>query len=142
MRTAPLRIGQVASEAGVGIETIRFYERLGLIPDPPRTPAGYRQYPIGVVARLRMIQHAKELGFSLKEIGNLLPLIADPNTTCDEVKGVVEAKLGEVRKKSADLARIQAALEDLIVACEQGNWEADPILTAIHQGEAGIPKNT
>ncbi len=78
----PLTIGKVASRAGIGIETIRFYEREGLIAEPPRRESGYRQYPEVAVSRLRFIRHAKELGFSLKEIKELFALRVDPETTC------------------------------------------------------------
>lgn len=77
-----LTIGRLAREAGVNSETIRFYERRGLIPKPPRPATGYRRYPPETVRRVRFIRHAKELGFSLKEILELLSLRLDPETTC------------------------------------------------------------
>ena len=87
-----LTIGQVARRAGVGIETVRFYERRGLTKDPPRTDAGYRQYPADVVLRLRFVKRAKELGFSLKEIAELLSLRLKPEKTCGDVKRRAKAK--------------------------------------------------
>jgi len=77
-----LTIGQVAKRSGIGIETLRYYERKGLVEEPPRTESGYRQYPEDVVARIRFIRRAKELGFKLSEISELLSLRVDPNTTC------------------------------------------------------------
>ena len=81
-----LTIGKVAKQADIGIETIRFYEREGLIEDPPRRASGYRQYPSDTVDRVRFIKRAKELGFSLKEIKELLYLSVDPGTTCTQVQ--------------------------------------------------------
>ena len=82
----PLTIGQVAQSADVGIQTERFYERKGLINEPPRSDSGYRQYSQEVISRLRFIRRAKELGFSLKEISELLSLRVDAQTTCADVK--------------------------------------------------------
>src|SRR5438034_3575150 len=95
----PLTIGEVARRAAVGIETVRFHERQGLLEEPARKESGYRQYPEDVVARLRFIKRAKELGFSLKEIKDLLALRVDPKTTCAEVKGRAEAKIADVEEK-------------------------------------------
>jgi hypothetical protein len=89
----PLTIGQLAKQAGV--ETVRFYGRRGLLDKPLCRASGYRQYAWGVVARLQFIKRAKELGFSLKEIGELLSLRVDPETTCDEVKKRAEAKIAK-----------------------------------------------
>ena len=94
-----LTIGQVARRAGVGIETVRFYERRGLIKDPPRTAAGCRQYPADVVLRLRFVKRAKELGFSLKEIAELLSLRLKPEKTCGDVKRRAEAKIADIGEK-------------------------------------------
>jgi len=89
----PLTIGQVAKHSGIGLETVRFYERKGLIEEPPRTDSGYRQYPKDVVGRIRFIKRAKELGFSLKEISELLSLRVDPDTKCADVRKQTELKL-------------------------------------------------
>ena len=80
-----LTIGQLARQAEVNVETLRYYERRGLIPEPPRKESGYRQYPPDDLARIRFIKHAKELGFTLKEILDLLTLRVDPETSCDDV---------------------------------------------------------
>ncbi len=82
----PLTIGQVAKRSGIGLETVRFYERTGLVEEPPRTDSDYRQYPEGVVARIRFIRRAKELGFKLSEISELLWLRVDPDTRCADVR--------------------------------------------------------
>jgi MerR family mercuric resistance operon transcriptional regulator len=112
-----LTIGQVARSAGVGIETVRFYEREGLLQEPARKESGYRQYENDVVARLRFIRRAKELGFSLKEIKELLALRVDPATTCAEVRKRAESKIADVEEKIEDLQRIKQALKKLTAAC-------------------------
>src|SRR5262249_51950104 len=109
----PLSIGQVARQAGVGVETVRFYERQGLLQEPARKDSGYRQYPEDAVARLRFIRRAKELGFSLKEIKELLALRVDPSTTCAEVKKQAEAKIGDIEEKLRTLQRMKKALVKL-----------------------------
>ncbi len=113
-----LTIGQVASGAGVGIETIRFYEREGLLEDPPRTASGYRQYPKDAVTRIQLIRRAKELGFSLKEISELLSLRADPGSSCGDVKRQAQAKIVDMETKIQTLERMKAALEKLVASCD------------------------
>lgn len=113
----PLTIGKVARLAGVGIETIRFYEREGLIADPPRKASGYRQYGPVTVSRLRFIQQARVLGFSLKEIKELLFLRLDPGTTCDNILGRAEEKILEIEERIQTLQRMKKALESLAKAC-------------------------
>ena len=83
---ASMRIGEVARQTGIGIETIRFYERKGLLAEPDRRPSGFRQYDDTVVARLRFIRRAKELGFTLSEINELLGLWFDKDTQCCDVR--------------------------------------------------------
>ena len=98
-----LSIGQVARRAGVGVETVRFYERQGLLEEPPRRTSGYRQYSEQVIKRLHFIKRAQKLGFSLKEITELLLLRVDGQTSCEEVKGRTEAKIAEVEQKLLEL---------------------------------------
>ena len=132
----PLTIGQVARQAGVGIETVRFYERQGLLEEPSRRESGYRQYPEDVVARLRFIKRAKELGFSLKEVKELLALRVDPTVTCAEVKRQAEAKLADIEGKIASLLRMKKALVRLAAVCRgQGPTSECPILDALDKEE-------
>jgi MerR family mercuric resistance operon transcriptional regulator len=127
-----LKIGQVAGRTGLGVETIRFYERQGLIDEPPRRQSGYREYPEGVVTRIRFIKRAKELGFSLREIRELLDLRMRPDTTCAELKQQVTAKTAEVAGKLRDLERIHAALSRLAECCEgDGPRSECPVLDAL-----------
>ncbi len=126
-----LSIGQLAKKAKLNIQTIRYYERRGLIPEPPRLESGYRQYSQSDLARLRFIKHAKKLGFSLREIMELLSLRVDPNTTCADVKKRTEAKLADVEEKILALQRIRKALGHLVGLCRgQGPTSECPILEA------------
>ena len=90
---AAMRIGEVARRSGVGVETIRYYEREGLLPEPERRPSGYRQYDGSTVERLEYIRRAKDLGFTLKEIGELLDLRVDRTRGCADVRALARAKI-------------------------------------------------
>ncbi len=128
-----MTIGKTARLAGVGVETVRFYERRGLIVQPPR-PAngGFRVYPEPTVERIRFIRQAQKLGFSLAEIAELLSLRADPSTDCAEVRNHAEAKLDEVDRKIAGLEHLRSALAFIIAACPgQGALQACTILDAL-----------
>lgn len=128
----PLTIGKLAAATGVGIETIRFYEREGLLPKPPRRRSGYRQYPAEAVARVQFIRRAKELGFTLKEVSELLELRVAQNKTCADVRGLARTKIADVEEKIQALVRIKAALEKLERACRgKGPTSSCPILEAI-----------
>ena len=113
-----MTISKAAARAGVGIETVRFYERRGLI-GRPRRPAtgGFRIYPRETVERIRFIRQAQTLGFSLEEIGDLLSLRADPRAECGAVQRRAEDKLQEVNRKLDQLRQIRRALEAVIAAC-------------------------
>ncbi len=127
-----LSIGQVARRAQVGVETIRFYEREGLVAPPPRSPSGYRQYQPDTIARLGFIQRAKTLGFSLREIRELLELRADPHASSCDVKHAAETKLADIECKISDLQRMQTTLSALINECPgEGPMSACPIVDAL-----------
>ncbi|MBI5574945.1 MAG: MerR family DNA-binding protein [Deltaproteobacteria bacterium] len=131
-----LTIGQVASRCGVGVETIRFYEREGLIAQPSRPESGFRQYPPDAVRRVRFIQRSKDLGFSLREIRELLSLRVDPATTCDTVRKRAEAKIADIEAKIGHLQDIKRALVKLTTACRgRGPTGECPILEALGDGE-------
>ena len=131
-----LTIGQVASRAGVGIETVRFYEREGLLQEPPRRPSGYRQYSEQVIQRIHFIKRAQKLGFSLKEISELLMLRVDGQTSCEEVKQHAELKIAEVERKLLELQRMRQALLQVAALCTgQGPASACPMLDALDQQE-------
>lgn len=113
-----MTIGKAARNAGVGVETIRFYERKGLI-DQPLKPldAGFRVYPEETIQRIRFIRQAQAIGFSLHEINELLSLRADPAADCSNVREQASVKLAEVNRKITRLEDIRDALQDLIAAC-------------------------
>ena len=130
-----MTIGKVAKGAGVGVETIRFYEREGLIDQPRRTDSGYRAYPVDTVDRVRFVRHAKELGFSLTEIKELMAWRIAPGTTCGQIKKRAEAKIGDIEDRIRGLQRMKQALRKLAAAC-RGNGPVSecPILDALERG--------
>lgn len=124
-----LSIGQVAKQVGMGVETVRFYEREGLLEKPSRNKSGYRQYPQEVIARIQFIKRAKELGFSLKQIKELLSLRVDPDTTCDMVKARAEHKIADIECKIKTLQKMKLALVRLTTSCQgAGPTSKCPIL--------------
>ncbi len=113
-----LKIGEVAKRSEVGIETIRFYEREGLLAEPERRPSGYRQYDESVVSRLKFIRNAKELGFTLSEIKELLGLWFDVNTKCVHVRQRAEQKLTDIDDKIRSLQKMKRSLKKIVSQCE------------------------
>ena len=113
----PFTISQVATAAAVNVQTIRYYERRGLFPTPRRTPAGYRQYTDDAVPRLRFIKHAQDLGFSLREIQELLGLRVRHGTACDAVERKTRQKIDVVQQRIRDLQRMKRTLARLAEAC-------------------------
>ena len=127
-----LTIGKVSRQTGIGVETIRFYEKSGLIDEPQRTESGYRQYPISTVNRIKFIRRAKGLGFTLKEIHELLNLKRDPSSTCDDVRIMGEEKLRDVQAKIRSLQGMERALSELIGACVGTGPDGEcPLLEAL-----------
>jgi len=125
-------IGQVAKRSGVGVETVRFYEREGLIRRPPRPDNGYRRYPEEAISRIRFVQRSKALGFSLREIRDLLSLRADAATSCEEVLKRAETKIRDIENKIRSLRKMKGALADLAEACRgKGPTGGCPILEAL-----------
>jgi MerR family mercuric resistance operon transcriptional regulator len=125
-------IGAAARAAGVNVETIRFYERRGLIAQPLKPRDGYREYAPQTVSRIRFIRKAQEIGFSLREIEELLSLRADPHADCSDVREKAKVKLDAVNHKIAELERVRAALNEVISACPgRGGLRACSILEAL-----------
>lgn len=134
-----LTIGKIARLAEIGVETVRFYEREGLIEEPPRRESGYRQYPEETVHRLRFIKRAKELGFTLREIKELLGLRIDLSSaaTCNAVRKLAEEKITDVRGRIRTLQRMEAVLVKLVGSCRNRAVTSDcPILEVLQQEEA------
>jgi len=128
-----LTIGQLAREVQVNVETIRYYERRGLMPVPPRRESGYRQYSENDVARIGFIIRAKELGFSLKEILELLSLRIDPKTTCADIKERAELKISDIEGKIRALQSMKRALTKLVTLCRgRGPTSECPILEMLN----------
>ena len=124
-----LNIGQVAKQTGVTVEAVRFYEKKDLIAAPQRSAGGYRQYPPETVKRVLFIQNAKEVGFTLKDIGELLSLRLDSGTSCTSIKLLATQKMEEVDQKIHDLERIRDALGQMILKCDSRRDMSDcPIL--------------
>ena len=128
-----LSIGAFAAAAGVNVETIRFYQRKGLLSEPAKPYGGIRRYARTDVARLRFVKSAKSLGFSLDEVAGLLRL--DDGTHCDEARALAEQKLADARAKLADLQRIESALAGLVRECGTAQDMVSCPLIASLQGQ-------
>jgi MerR family mercuric resistance operon transcriptional regulator len=129
-----LSIGQIAKQTGVTVETVRFYEKQGLIAIPNRLASGYRQYPQDTVKRVRFIQNAKKVGFTLSNIAELLTLRQEPGSSCADIKLRATQKIEEVDQKIRDLMRIRDALDRMVVKCsDQGPLSQCPILEELDE---------
>lgn len=125
-------IGTLAATAEVNVETIRFYQRKGLLSEPKRPQGGIRRYAEAELARLFFIKAAQRLGFSLEEVGELLLL--DDGTRCGEARNLAEQKLGDVRRKLADLHRIESVLSQLIARCHSKRGSVKcPLISTLHK---------
>ena len=134
---SPLTIGAVAKRAGVPIDTIRYYEREGLLPEPLRRASGYRSYGESAVAQLRFIRRAKELGFTLEEIRELLALSRDRQRGVTAVKKRAQQRLAAIEARIAELQRVRDGLVELVASCPgHGAPEHCPILRALNDGES------
>lgn len=130
---ATLTTSELARQGGVNLESIRFYEREGLLPKPPRTASGYRIFTPDDVRRVRFIKRAQELGFSLREIKELLALRFEPDTSCADVRERAERKLSDIDQKIQDLQRMKKALARLAAACPgRGSATECPILETLN----------
>lgn len=126
-----LHRGELAQRTNCNLETIRYYEKIGLLPDPPRSANGYRIYDESHVRRLRFILRARELGFAIEEIRGLLQLVDGGNQTCAEVKARTEKHLADVRTKIADLRRIERVLATTAASCSGDDVPECPVLEAL-----------
>jgi Hg(II)-responsive transcriptional regulator len=130
-----LSIGQLAKETGTNIETIRYYERRGLIPEPPRRESGYREFTPQYVERIRFIKQAQTLGFTLREISELLA-VADGKPACKDIRKFAEDKVADIEARIHDLQKMKMVLNDLIKRC-LGKREISecPIVESLTQKE-------
>ena len=130
-----LTIGQVAQAAGIHKETIRYYQSLGLVAEPPRLQGRVRRYGNGTVARLLFIKRAQVLGFTLEEVGRLLML--EDGKNCGETRALAERKLELIRKRISDLSRMRRTLETLVAECRRGlRPRSCPIIRTLAQEDA------
>lgn len=135
---ATLRTAEVAEQAGVNVETLRFYERKGILPEPPRRASGYREYPPETVERVRFIKRAQELGFSLREVQDLLELRETARAKAGRVRKVAAAKLEEIDHKIRDLEAMKKSLTELLCACDgQKTIASCPIIESLSGCERG-----
>lgn len=132
-----LTIGAFAGASGVSVETIRFYQRRGLLREPPKPSGGVRRYEEGDVARVRFIKIAQRLGFTLDEVASLLKL--EDGTHCSEAADIARHKLAEVRVRLADLTSMEAALANLAALCEKRRGRVScPLIEALHDGSSSV----
>lgn len=139
-----LTIGRLADEVGINLETLRYYERVGLLPKAPRSPAGYRLFPADTARKLRFIKRAQQLGFSLKEIRDLLALRVSPRTTGAEIRQRAESKIADIEGKIRSLEAISKSLRKLTRSCARtgalspatGPLYRCPILESLDREEA------
>jgi Hg(II)-responsive transcriptional regulator len=132
-----LKIGEVAARAGVNVQTLRFYERRGLLEEPPRRASGYRQYPEESVQLVRFIKRAQELGFSLDEVQELLALREARKASCSQVKRAAEAKLAAIERKLEQLEAMRGALKTLVSSCSRRGSLECPILESLDRKNTG-----
>jgi len=136
MTTEPLTIGELVKASGVGVQAIRFYERKGLLPAPGRSASGYREFGADDASRIRFIKRAQDLGFTLREIQELLELNTAPRATCSDIKKRADHKIAEVEAKIRDLQRMRRSLRTLSDACGESRRAASQcrILTCFETG--------
>ncbi len=130
-------IGQLARRAGCKVETVHYYEKTGLMPEPPRTEGGHRVYSLPHVKRLNFIRRSRELGFSIEQIKDLLRFIDEPGHHCGEVKAMAMLQAREVQRKIDDLKRLQDGLNRMVSQCRGGRYSIDdcPIIDALYVEE-------
>jgi MerR family mercuric resistance operon transcriptional regulator len=131
LRAKQLPIGALSAATGVNIETIRYYEKIGLMPAPPRTEGRQRAYDAGHLKRLTFIRRSRELGFSLDQIRELLGLVRGHGMTCAEVKTMTDAHITDIRRKVRDLKKLDRVLGDLAAKCHGDAVPDCPILDAL-----------
>jgi len=128
-------IGRLAKTTGTAVETVRYYEKIGLLPAPPRTDGNYRSYDEEALKRLSFVRRARELGFSLEQVRTLLDLADDRTRPCCEVDELATGQLRDVERKIADLMALHGRLSDLLEQCSRGTIAQCRILEALAPAE-------
>ena len=134
MNTSQFSIGKLAKSTNCKVETVHYYEKTGLMPEPSRTEGGHRIYSISHVKRLNFIRRSRDLGFTIDQIKNLLKFIDEPDHYCGEVKAMAMLQTRVVQKKIDDLQRLQNALEKMISQCNEDDYSIEncPIIDALY----------
>ena len=132
-RTKPLTRGALSKRTGCNIETIRYYEQIKLLPDPPRSAGGHRHYDEAHLKRLTFICRARELGFSLKEVRGLLGLVDGDENSCAAVKALTLEHVADIHSKIMDLRRIEDVLKAMAARCDDGEVPECPVIDALFQ---------
>ncbi len=128
-------IGELAKKAGCKVETVHYYEKIGLMPEPPRSNGGHRIYNIIHMKRLNYIRRSRELGFSIEQIRSLLKFIDEPDHSCGEIKSIALLQAHEIKQKINDLEKLNEALNKMISSCKGNNMSIDncPIFDALYK---------
>ncbi|MCH7487130.1 MAG: helix-turn-helix domain-containing protein [Proteobacteria bacterium] len=126
-------IGVLSKRTGCDIETIRYYERIGVMPKPPRTEGGHRVFSEDHLKRLTFIRRSRELGFTLVQVRDLLGLVDGNDYTCDEVKAITVEHADAVRQKIADLRKLKRVLDDMVSQCDRGDIPDCPVIEALFE---------
>jgi len=125
----------VAAGAAVNPQTLRYYERRGLLPEPVRSPGGYRAYPADAVGRVRFIKRAQDLGFTLAEVASLLDLVEGGPDNCDQVRDLAQEKIADLERRIADLQGLRAGLARLVATCDRPREDREcPIMQQLVAG--------
>jgi len=132
-RSSHIAIGRLSKQTGTNIETIRYYERVGLVPTPARSSGGYRLYSPDHLKQLNFVRRARTLGFSIGEVRTLLRLADERKRPCAEVRVVAEAHLRDVRAKIADLRRMERVLKATVARCVEGRRADCPLIEALYR---------
>ena len=127
-------IGKLAEKANCKVETVHYYEKTGLMPEPPRTQGGHRIYDLSHAKRLNYIRRSRELGFTIEQIKDLLKFIDEPNHFCGEVKAMAMLQARDVQQKINDLERLKTALNDMVGQCKGDSFSIEncPIIDALY----------
>src|SRR5215831_2823377 len=132
-----MRIGAAAEQAGVNVQTLRYYERRGLLPRPPRRESGYREFPSDAVRIVRFIKRSQELGFALDEVEELLRLRSDRRRDRARVRAIAERRIRQIEQKIAQLDAMKRALAHLVHSCREGAALECPIIEALDGAKGG-----
>jgi Hg(II)-responsive transcriptional regulator len=133
-----MRIGTAAEQAGVNVQTLRYYERRGLLPQPPRRQSGYREFPDDAVRVVRFVKRAQDLGFTLEEIEELLKLRNDKRRDRTRIRAIAERRVRQIDQKVAELQAMKKALGRLLHCCREGSTLECPIIEALDGAREGM----